>query len=121
MLTDLFVPQEDKVSEENRSEIFLGTVTGRSSSGITLRMDGETEAMTKKYRQILTGMTIPTGARVAVAKVSGSYVVLGQVANPTAAQNPADLASNATLETAVSKINEMLGALRTMGVFLSDE
>ena len=121
MLTDLLYLEDSNENENPAPVILLGTVTGRSSDGLTLRMDGETDAMTKEYRQILTGRSLPVGARVAVMKVSGSYVVLGQVANPETAQNPTDLASGATTADAVSKINEILSALRTLGIFLNDE
>ena len=89
--------------------------------GIELTMDGETDPMTKKYRQILTGRPIPAGSRVAVMKTSGTYVVLGQIENAPAAQNPEDLAPDAALGAAVSKINEILAALRSAGVFLNEE
>lgn len=63
-------------------EIYLGTVSASDSSGIQLTLDGETEPMTKRYRQILTGTTIPVGARVAALKISGTFVVLGQLSAP---------------------------------------
>ena len=63
-------------------EIYLGTVSAADSSGIQLTLDGESEPMTKRYRQILTGRTVSTGARVAIFKISGTYVVLGELSAP---------------------------------------
>lgn len=61
------------------AEIFLGTAGASDSSGMEITLDGETEPMTKHYRQLLTGRTVPEGARIAVLKISGSYVVLGEI------------------------------------------
>ena len=122
MLTDFFQkPESDIDLPATVPEIYLGTVSGSDNSGIELTMDGETDPMTKKYRQILTGRPIPAGSRVAVMKTSGTYVVLGQIENAPAAQNSEDLAPDAALGAAVSKINEILAALRSAGVFLNEE
>ena len=44
-------------------------------------------------------------------------MVLGQIGNPIGLQRPADLASDASLQDVISKINVILGGLRTQGVF----
>ena len=75
----LFKNESAKASDARTPEFYLGTVSASDSSGIELTMDGESEPMTKRYRQILTGRTIPIGARVAVIKISGTYVVLGEL------------------------------------------
>ena len=83
MLTDFFQqPKSSADLSETVPEVYLGTVIGADSSGVEIEMDGETDPMTKKYRQILTGRSLPAGARVAVMKISGTYVVLGQISNP---------------------------------------
>ena len=78
----LFQNEEKSQGSDSNSVFYLGTVTASDSTGIQLTMDGETDPMTKRYRQILTGRTIPVGARVVVAKISGTYVVLGQLSAP---------------------------------------
>lgn len=122
MLTDLYEqPRSDGDLPETVPEIYLGTVVSADSSGVELSMDGESDALTKKYRQILTGRFLPVGARVAVLKTAGTYVVLGQIANPGSVQNPEDLAGGADLSAVISKTNEILTALRAVGVFLDED
>ena len=78
----LFQNETSSRGSSSACEIYLGTVSASDSSGIQLTLDGETEPMTKRYRQILTGTTIPVGARVAALKISGTFVVLGQLSAP---------------------------------------
>lgn len=60
-------------------EIFVATVTQYSSSlGARLRIDGQPEASDKYYKR-LYGVTVSAGSRVLVAKVSGTYVILGRI------------------------------------------
>jgi hypothetical protein len=80
----LFQNEAKNQGADSKSEFYLGTVTASDSTGIQLTMDGESEPMTKRYRQILTGRTITVGARVVVVKISGTYVVLGQLSAPDA-------------------------------------
>ena len=78
----LFQNETKPQGAESASAFCLGTVSASDSSGIQLTLDGESEPMTKRYRQILTGRTISVGARVVVVKISGTYVVLGQLSAP---------------------------------------
>ena len=64
---------------ETVPEMFLATVAGVNSSGVLITLDGESEPMTKRYKQIKTGQTLSSGARVAVVKISGTFVVLGAI------------------------------------------
>ena len=82
-MDELLFQNETKLRESGSPcEIYLGTVSASDSSGIQLTLDGESAPMTKKYRQILTGNTLTVGARVAVIKISGTFVVLGQLSAP---------------------------------------
>ena len=60
--------------------LLLATVCSVSSSGITLRFSGQSEASEKKYKRLITGQSLSVGDRVLVVKMSGTYVVLGKVA-----------------------------------------
>ena len=57
----------------------MATVTSYTSlSGTQLRFDGESAGSTKRYKRLST-YTPATGDRVLLAKVSGTYVILGKV------------------------------------------
>ena len=64
---------------EQPAELLLATVGSRTTAGITLILDGQTEATTKQYKSISTGVTLSAGDRVLVARISGTYVVLGKI------------------------------------------
>jgi hypothetical protein len=49
-----------------------------SSTGTTLIFPGQTEASQKRYKR-LSGASISNGSKVLVAKVSGTYVILGAI------------------------------------------
>ena len=60
-------------------DLFIATVGNYSSSlGSTLILPGETEPTAKRYR-CATYATLSTGNRVLVARVSGTYIVLGRI------------------------------------------
>ena len=102
---------------ETVPEIFLGTVNAWSTStGVKITLDGEEQAMTKRYKQMLMARPLKVGARVAVMKLSGTYVVLGEIANPRSYWSPADLATDADLATVIGRVNTILAALRDEGV-----
>lgn len=64
---------------ETVPEMFLATVAGVSAEGVQITLDGESEPMTKRYKLLQTGQTPASGARVAVLKISGTFVVLGAI------------------------------------------
>lgn len=64
---------------ETVPELFLATVAGVNSSGVLITLDGESAAMTKRYKQLKTGETLSVGNRVAVIKISGTFIVLGAI------------------------------------------
>lgn len=60
-------------------DLFIATVGNYSSSlGSTLILPGETEPTQKRYKR-LSGSSVSAGYRVLVAKVSGTYVILGRI------------------------------------------
>lgn len=64
---------------ETVPQIFLATVAGVNSSGVLITPDGESEAMTKRYKVLKTGQTLSVGNRVIAMKISGTFVVLGAI------------------------------------------
>ena len=62
-------------------EIYLGTVDGANSSGVEITLDGQSSALSKRYKMLLTGRTLTEGERVLILKMSGTYVVLGAIAS----------------------------------------
>lgn len=59
--------------------MIIGTVKSNTSgSGLTIQIDGETSATTKKYTY-LASYTPAVNDRVLIAEVAGSYVVLGKI------------------------------------------
>lgn len=61
-------------------DLFIATVGTYSSSlgGATLILPGQTEPTQKRYKH-LSGSSMSAGYRVLVAKVSGTYVILGRI------------------------------------------
>lgn len=58
----------------NERTDFLATVGAVYSDGLTLILDGQTEATTKRYKRN-TSITFTAGQRVKVVKMSGTYIV----------------------------------------------
>lgn len=63
-------------------EHLLGTVKTIKSTGLSILIDGETEATKKDY--LFLGSYIPkVNDRVLIARIGSSYVVLGNVSSIT--------------------------------------
>lgn len=78
-MNDLITGQAECISLDT-GRLLLATVAAvDSSKGLQLTFDGQSEASQKFYKILKTGSTPSTGARVLVAKLSGTYVVLGQI------------------------------------------
>lgn len=75
MISEFF---PDQGTPQQTSELLLATVGANDSGGTTLKFDGLTSATTKKYKRLNT-YTPTAGDRVLVAKINGSYVILGAV------------------------------------------
>lgn len=61
------------------SELLIATVGSSNSNGVTLIFPGQTNATTKYYKKVLTNHALSVGDKVLVAKLSGTYVVIGAV------------------------------------------
>ena len=61
-------------------QLLLATVGTASSSGVTLTFDGLSAATQKHFKRLAAGPALAAGDRVIVARMSGSYVVLGKIA-----------------------------------------
>lgn len=59
--------------------MIIGTVkSSTSGAGVTVQIDGESSATTKKYTY-LASYTPAVNDRVLIAEVAGSYVILGKL------------------------------------------
>ena len=61
------------------SEFYIGTAADVSSAGVKILFDGQAAATEKRYKILNTGVQVAADDRVIVAKISGSYVVLGKI------------------------------------------
>lgn len=76
LANSIFNPAHVKGPENPLS---LATIGAWSSGvGATLIFDGQTAATAKRYKRLST-YTPTAGDRVLVAKISGSYVILGKI------------------------------------------
>lgn len=72
-INSLFV-SSIRMPDENLPENFLATVGAVYDDGLSLILEGQTEATTKHYK-CNTSATFAAGDRVKVARISGSYIV----------------------------------------------
>lgn len=72
-IDSLFVTNIE-MPDENLPEAFLATVGAVYDDGLSLILEGQTEATTKHYK-CNTSATFAAGDRVKVARISGSYIV----------------------------------------------
>lgn len=61
------------------SPFLMADVTEVDSEGISISVNGGVEQLKKKYKCVQTGQQVSKGDRVLVAKVSGTYVILGKI------------------------------------------
>lgn len=60
-------------------QLFLAQVGSVGSSGATLQINGEAATATG-FKHVVTGQSLAAGDLVLVARISGSYVILGKIA-----------------------------------------
>ena len=78
-MVDRFQGKDETHTREEGVRMILGTVkTITSGSGVTVQIDGESAATTKKYTY-LSSYTPAVNDRVLIAEVGGSYVILGKI------------------------------------------
>lgn len=109
---------EEIITQENGStEFFLGTVKSWSNStGVQIQLDGQDSPMTKRFKMMLMCRPLKVDSRVVVMKNSGTYIVLGEISLPNSHKDITTLASDASLTTTVSKVNEIINWMKTQGM-----
>lgn len=122
-MTDLILEDVPQAGEKPQTaEFYLGTViTWGSATGVQIQLDGQSEAMTKRYKMLQVCRPLKSGTRVVVMKQSGTYIVLGEVSLPTSYYHPADLAAGATLANVIKRCNLILDILRNAGIIWPPE
>ena len=104
-------------NEKSEAEFFLGKVTAWSNStGVEVQLDGQDSPMTKRYKMMLMCRPLNVGARVVVMKHSGTYIVLGEIANPNSWKSIPNLDTSATLADVITTVNTILAWMRTQGM-----
>ena len=99
------------------TDFYLGTVTNWSNAdGVQIQLDGQDQAMTKRFKMMQIPRPIHIGERVIVMKQAGTYVVLGVLGMPNSWRRIPDLATTATTADIIEKINAILAWLRTQGI-----
>lgn len=78
-----------EIPDENLPENFLATVGAVHDDGLSLILDGQTEATAKHYK-CNTSATFAAGDRVKVARISGSYIVEYVVGPPSSGGGSTD-------------------------------
>ena len=78
-MDDLFITEQTAGAQPGRAELLLATVGNyNSSTGTTLIFDGTDTATTKRYKRVGSA-SLSAGSRVLVAKISGTYLILGRI------------------------------------------
>lgn len=109
------IPEEGNAPPE--TAFYLATVGAWSNAdGVSIKIDGEDEFSTKRYKMMYMCRPLHNGARVVVMKQSGTYIVLGEIGNPNSWKSITDLSSSATTATIISKVNEIIAWMRTQGM-----
>lgn len=67
--------------EESQTEIVLATVASVGETGVTITVDGSSEAGEKEYK-VNSGVLFAAGDRVKIEKNSGTYIVEYPIGNP---------------------------------------
>ena len=76
---DELILSGELLSAKPESQLFVANISEVDSTGATLILNSGMEATSKRYRHIGTGLELDKGDRVLVAKVSGTYVILGKI------------------------------------------
>lgn len=78
-MDDIFITEQTAGAQLGRTELLLATVDNyNSSTGTTLIFDGADTATTKRYKRVGSA-SLTAGSRVLVAKISGTYLILGRI------------------------------------------
>lgn len=78
-MADLMIEEQIAGAMPGITKLLLATVGDyNSSTGTTLIFDGTDTATTKRYKRVGSS-SLTAGSRVLVAKISGTYLILGQI------------------------------------------
>ena len=67
-------------NSQDAPQLLLATVGTVTSSGATLNINGAGATATR-YKHVVTGQSLTAGDLVLVARISGSYVIVGRITN----------------------------------------
>ena len=116
-MTDFDLMENQSKGSDDPVEFYLGTVTSWSKdTGVKIKIDGQDQPMQKGYKMLQVCRPLHVNARVVVMKQSGTYIVIGEVSNPTLYYHPSNLASSATLAQVIERCNLILDIMRNAGI-----
>ena len=76
---NLFKREQKKPETVAKADFVCATITEITTSGLRILVDGETEATSKVYKQLITEHYLAVGDRVIAMLQNGTYVVLGTI------------------------------------------
>jgi hypothetical protein len=76
---DELIYSGELLDAQDSSPFLIASISSIDYEGVTLSINGGLETLQKKYSYLQTGYSLSHGDRVLVAKVSGTYVVLGKI------------------------------------------
>lgn len=109
-----FGPGRRDESCSKDGDLMFATITGVFDDGVTLQFD-DGSASTKHYK-CNTGQVFKAGDRVRITKHGDSFFVESVVGAPATTSTVANLAGGATTAQTVTKVNELLAALRARNI-----
>lgn len=78
-MSEMFIEEQIAGALPGNTKLLIATVGDyNNSTGTTLIFDGTTAATTKRYKRVGSA-GLSAGSRVLVAKISGTYLILGQI------------------------------------------
>ena len=109
---------QETAKRASNAEFYLATMTGgKASEGLKIKLDGDSSGSTKSYKILQTGREPPrTGDRVLVIKLSGTYVVLGKIGQPSSWWSQTTLQTTATQAQIITKVNSIINMLINTGI-----
>ena len=78
-MSEMFIEEQIAGALPGNTKLLIATVGDyNNSTGTTLIFDGTNAATTKRYKRVGSA-SLTAGTRVLVAKISGTYLILGQI------------------------------------------
>lgn len=77
---DELIASGELLDSKQERLFFRATIDDIDSEGISISINGGLEKLRKKYKCLDTGISLQPGDSVLVAKMTGTYIILGRLA-----------------------------------------